>query len=73
MLLRPVDKPAPALLAKRMNETRRHGFGEHLVPGIKPLRGHDPQGELTGIQRAVGERQSRSRKISAVLGVAGST
>ena len=47
MLLCPVNKPAPALLAQRMNETPRDGLGEYLVAGIKALRGHDPQGKLT--------------------------
>ncbi len=56
MLLCPVDKPASALLAKRVNEAPSDSFGEHLVAGIKSLGGHDPQGELTGIQRAAGER-----------------
>jgi hypothetical protein len=49
MLLRPVNKPASALLAKRMNEASRDRLGEYLVTGIKPLRGHDPQGKLAGI------------------------
>ena len=56
MLLRPVDEPAPALLAKRMNETRRNRLGEHLVSGIESLCGHDPQGKLARVQRAAGER-----------------
>lgn len=41
MLLCPVDQPTPALLAQRMNVTARNGLGEHLVAGIKALRGHD--------------------------------
>ena len=55
MLLRPVNKPAPALLTKGMNETSRNGLGEHLVAGIEALCGHDPQGKLAGVQRAAGE------------------
>ena len=56
MLLRPVNKPAPALLAKRVNETRRNRLGEYLVAGIETLRGHDSQGKLPGIERPAGER-----------------
>jgi len=40
MLLRSVDEPATALLAKGMDETPRDGLGEHPVPRIEPLRGH---------------------------------
>jgi hypothetical protein len=39
MFLRPVNKPAPALLAKRMNEAPSDGLGEDLVAGIKALGG----------------------------------
>jgi hypothetical protein len=56
MLFRTVDKPAPALLPERMNETACDGLGEYLVAGIKSLCGHDLQGKLTGIERATGER-----------------
>jgi hypothetical protein len=56
MLLSPVNEPAPALLAKRMNESSRDGLGQHLVAGIEALGGHDPQGKLTSIQRPAGER-----------------
>jgi hypothetical protein len=49
MLFCPVNKPAPASLAKRMNEASRNGLGEYLVAGIESLGGHDPQGKLTGI------------------------
>jgi hypothetical protein len=37
MLFRSVNKPASALLAKRMNEAPGNGLGEHLVPGIEAL------------------------------------
>jgi hypothetical protein len=56
MLLRPVNKPAPALLAKRMDEASSDGLGEYLVASIEALCGHDLQGKLTGIQRTAGER-----------------
>jgi hypothetical protein len=56
MFLRPVNKPASALLAKRMNETASNRLREYPVADIEALRGHDPQGKLTGIQRATGER-----------------
>ena len=56
MLLPTVDKPAPALLAKRVNEPPRDSLGEYLVAGIEALGGHDPQGKLAGIQRPAGER-----------------
>jgi hypothetical protein len=55
MLFRPVAQPPPGLLAQRVNETARNGLGEHLVASIKVLCGHDLQGELAGIERAVGE------------------
>jgi hypothetical protein len=42
MLFRSVNKPASALLAKRVNETPCNGLGEYLVAGIKALGGHDP-------------------------------
>jgi len=44
MVLRPVNEPAPALLAKGMNETPRDSHGEYIVAGIEALGGHDPQG-----------------------------
>ena len=56
MLFRTIDKPPPALLAKRMNEASRNGLGEYLVASIEALGGHDPRGELTGIQAAASER-----------------
>jgi hypothetical protein len=56
MLFRPVNEPAPALLSKRMNEAPSNGLGEYFVAGIEPFCGHDPQGELTGIQWAGSER-----------------
>src|ERR1700730_11287986 len=56
MLLRPVNKPAPALLTKRMNEAPSNGLGEYLVAGIESLGGHNPQGKLARIQRTAGER-----------------
>jgi hypothetical protein len=56
MLLHSVDKPTPALLAKRVNETRCNRLGEYLVAGIETLRGHDSQGKLPGIERPAGER-----------------
>ena len=56
MLLCPVNQSAPALLAKRVNEPSCDGLGKHLVAGVEPLRGHDPQGELTRVQRPAGER-----------------
>ena len=56
MFLPTVDKPAPALLAKRMNEPPRNSLSQYLVAGIEALGGHDPQGKLTGIQRAAGKR-----------------
>ena len=37
MFFCPVNKPAPALLAKRMNEPPSNGPGEHLVAGIEAL------------------------------------
>ena len=55
MLFCPVNEPTPALLAKRVNETRRNRLGEYLVAGIETLRGHDSQGKLPGIERAAGE------------------
>jgi hypothetical protein len=55
MLFRPVNKPAPTLLAKRMNEAPRNGLGEYLIAGIEALGGHDPQGKLAGIQRPAGK------------------
>ena len=39
MLLRTVNKPAPALLAKRMNEAASNGPGKYLVAGIESLGG----------------------------------
>ena len=56
MLFCPVNEPTPALLAKRVNETRRNRLGEYLVAGIETLRGHDSQGKLPGIERPAGER-----------------
>jgi hypothetical protein len=56
MFFSPVNKTAPALLAKRMNETPGDGLGEYFVAGIKSLCGHDPQGKLASIQRPAGER-----------------
>jgi hypothetical protein len=47
IFFRPVNKPASALLAKRMNEAPRNGLGEYLIAGIEAL---DPQGKLTGIE-----------------------
>jgi Domain of unknown function (DUF2019) len=35
MLFCPVNKPAPASLAKRMNEASRNGLGEYLVAGMQ--------------------------------------
>jgi len=55
-LFRRVNEAATTLLAKRMNEGSRKGLGEYLVAGIKALCGHDPQGKLTGVQRAAGQR-----------------
>jgi hypothetical protein len=56
MFLRAVDKPAPALLAKRMNEAPSDGLDKYLVAGIEALGRHDPQGKLTGIEWTAGER-----------------
>ena len=56
MFFSPVNKPPPALLAKRMNKPPSDGLGEHLVAGIEALCGHDPQGKLARIQWPAGER-----------------
>jgi hypothetical protein len=42
MLLRSLNEPTLALLAKRMNKTSSDGLGEYLVAGIEPLCGQDP-------------------------------
>src|SRR5580704_4887862 len=56
IFFRPVNKPASALLAKRMNETPSDGLGKYLIADIKPLGGHDFQSKLTSIERPAGER-----------------
>jgi hypothetical protein len=56
MLLIPVNQPAPALLAKRVDEATSDRLSEYLVAGIEALGRHDPQGKLAGIEWTAGER-----------------
>jgi hypothetical protein len=56
MLFRSVNEPAAALLAKGMDQSTRHGRGEHLIASSSAFAANDLQGKLTGIEWPAGER-----------------